>query len=92
MSQDVHIGALASEESRFPRRSGWRVHPRLIPATGVPAADNGVAVSRRVRLPVLIVAAIVVAVGLWLLFRFVFDPLDPQPGAASWSSVGPTDQ
>jgi hypothetical protein len=35
------------------------------------------------RLSLLVVAAIAIAVGLWLLFRFVFEPLDPQPGATT---------
>ena len=34
-----------------------------------------------VRLPLLVVAAIVMAVALWLLVRVVFNPLDARPGA-----------
>jgi hypothetical protein len=32
-------------------------------------------------IPLLVVAAIVMAVALWLLMRFVFNPLDAKPGA-----------
>jgi len=34
-----------------------------------------------VRFPLLIVAAIVMAVALWLLMGFVLNPLDAKPGA-----------
>jgi uncharacterized membrane protein len=33
------------------------------------------------RFPVLVVAAIVFAIAVWLLVRFVIGPLDAQPGA-----------
>jgi F0F1-type ATP synthase membrane subunit b/b' len=34
-----------------------------------------------VRFPLLIVVAIAMAVALWLLMRFVLNPLDAKPGA-----------
>ncbi len=32
------------------------------------------------RFPLLVVAAIIMVVALWLLMRFVLNPLDAQPG------------